>query len=161
MPQKEIALALASFLDSPAARALTAPRDDVRRVVEAFLAVAYDELGTEPQRLDGEELAVILEQRLPAHFRKADERAARAPEILAAYLEHLGETAVVTHAWELRRALDERAESFREAVRTGAFAGRAPVARGTPLVHRAEKLGRNDPCFCGSGRKFKKCHGQG
>jgi len=21
------------------------------------------------------------------------------------------------------------------------------------------KLGRNDPCFCGSGRKFKKCHG--
>ena len=20
------------------------------------------------------------------------------------------------------------------------------------------KLGRNDPCFCGSGKKFKKCH---
>jgi len=25
---------------------------------------------------------------------------------------------------------------------------------------RAEpKLGRNDPCHCGSGKKFKKCHG--
>jgi len=23
-----------------------------------------------------------------------------------------------------------------------------------------EKLGRNDPCWCGSGKKFKKCHGQ-
>ncbi len=22
-----------------------------------------------------------------------------------------------------------------------------------------DKLGRNDPCWCGSGRKFKKCHG--
>jgi preprotein translocase subunit SecA len=22
------------------------------------------------------------------------------------------------------------------------------------------KLGRNDPCFCGSGKKYKKCHGQ-
>jgi preprotein translocase subunit SecA len=22
-----------------------------------------------------------------------------------------------------------------------------------------EKLGRNDPCYCGSGKKFKKCHG--
>jgi uncharacterized protein YecA (UPF0149 family) len=22
------------------------------------------------------------------------------------------------------------------------------------------KLGRNDPCHCGSGKKFKKCHGQ-
>ena len=24
---------------------------------------------------------------------------------------------------------------------------------------RGAKLGRNDPCWCGSGRKFKKCHG--
>jgi len=22
------------------------------------------------------------------------------------------------------------------------------------------KLGRNDPCFCGSGLKYKKCHGR-
>ena len=22
-----------------------------------------------------------------------------------------------------------------------------------------EKFGRNDPCWCGSGKKFKKCHG--
>lgn len=27
-------------------------------------------------------------------------------------------------------------------------------------VRRDEpKLGRNDPCHCGSGKKFKKCHG--
>ncbi|MGA3127031.1 MAG: preprotein translocase subunit SecA [Candidatus Korobacteraceae bacterium] len=26
-------------------------------------------------------------------------------------------------------------------------------------VVRAEKVGRNDPCPCGSGRKYKKCHG--
>ncbi len=23
----------------------------------------------------------------------------------------------------------------------------------------SEQLGRNDPCWCGSGKKFKKCHG--
>ena len=22
-----------------------------------------------------------------------------------------------------------------------------------------EKIGRNDPCFCGSGKKYKHCHG--
>ena len=22
------------------------------------------------------------------------------------------------------------------------------------------KIGRNDPCYCGSGRKYKKCHGR-
>jgi uncharacterized protein YecA (UPF0149 family) len=28
-----------------------------------------------------------------------------------------------------------------------------------PYVREEPKLGRNDPCFCGSGRKYKKCHG--
>ncbi len=27
------------------------------------------------------------------------------------------------------------------------------------LTHRA-KIGRNEPCFCGSGKKFKLCHGR-
>jgi preprotein translocase subunit SecA len=26
-------------------------------------------------------------------------------------------------------------------------------------VDQSEQLGRNDPCWCGSGKKFKKCHG--
>lgn len=30
-----------------------------------------------------------------------------------------------------------------------------------PLERAAPKLGRNDPCPCGSGRKFKLCHGRG
>jgi preprotein translocase subunit SecA len=27
------------------------------------------------------------------------------------------------------------------------------------VVRAQAKLGRNDPCYCGSGKKFKKCHG--
>jgi SEC-C motif domain protein len=30
-----------------------------------------------------------------------------------------------------------------------------------PFRHAQPKLGRNDPCHCGSGKKFKKCHGVG
>lgn len=33
----------------------------------------------------------------------------------------------------------------------------APVQ---PFVREGEKVGRNDPCPCGSGRKYKQCHGQ-
>jgi preprotein translocase subunit SecA len=29
----------------------------------------------------------------------------------------------------------------------------------TRHVDEREKIGRNDPCWCGSGKKFKKCHG--
>ncbi len=30
----------------------------------------------------------------------------------------------------------------------------------TPFVREGRKLGRNDPCYCGSGKKFKHCHGK-
>jgi len=30
-----------------------------------------------------------------------------------------------------------------------------------PFKRETPKLGRNDPCHCGSGKKFKKCHGVG
>ncbi len=29
----------------------------------------------------------------------------------------------------------------------------------SPFVRKEKKVGRNDPCPCGSGKKFKKCHG--
>ncbi len=38
---------------------------------------------------------------------------------------------------------------------------RTNTANGTPkqkTVVKNKKLGRNDPCWCGSGKKFKKCH---
>lgn len=43
-----------------------------------------------------------------------------------------------------------------------------PVAEGEPAdtavatapVRNDQKLGRNEPCWCGSGKKFKHCHGQ-
>ncbi len=30
----------------------------------------------------------------------------------------------------------------------------------TPFVRKEKKLGRNEPCWCGSGKKFKQCHGK-
>ena len=35
-------------------------------------------------------------------------------------------------------------------------AGRRPAA---PASTRTRQIGRNDPCWCGSGKKYKKCHG--
>lgn len=29
-----------------------------------------------------------------------------------------------------------------------------------PFVRAGDKVGRNDPCPCGSQQKFKKCHGK-
>ncbi len=29
-----------------------------------------------------------------------------------------------------------------------------------PMVRDERKVGRNEPCPCGSGKKYKQCHGQ-
>jgi len=34
-----------------------------------------------------------------------------------------------------------------------------PVASGGSTYVASERVGRNDPCPCGSGQKFKRCHG--
>jgi len=44
---------------------------------------------------------------------------------------------------------------------TGNGDGEGPVG---PVVEQRhvsdeEQIGRNDPCWCGSGKKYKKCHG--
>ena len=31
---------------------------------------------------------------------------------------------------------------------------------GQPFVRNMQKVGRNDPCPCGSGKKYKHCHGR-
>ena len=35
------------------------------------------------------------------------------------------------------------------------------AATANPLSYaRSRKVGRNEPCWCGSGKKFKQCHGK-
>jgi preprotein translocase subunit SecA len=38
--------------------------------------------------------------------------------------------------------------------------GEAPTASDQPIVRGTKKVGRNDPCPCGSGKKYKQCHGK-
>jgi preprotein translocase subunit SecA len=52
------------------------------------------------------------------------------------------------------------AEAGALAAAAGALGGGATsVATAQRVTSEHEKLGRNDPCWCGSGKKYKKCHG--
>jgi len=53
-----------------------------------------------------------------------------------------------------------RARASAVAAPVGAASGGSPNGGGSPAPVPAGKLGRNDPCWCGSGKKFKKCHGR-
>src|SRR5256886_620749 len=48
----------------------------------------------------------------------------------------------------------------RQAGAATATAGSPNGGQGNTAPVGADKLGRNDPCWCGSGKKYKKCHGR-
>jgi hypothetical protein len=163
MATKRSTLELAAFLDSAQAQALDSIEPAVqRKVIEAFLSICYDELGTEPRLLDGHDVHHALGHILPGRLKRKDPLAEHVPAVLEAYFAHLKETAIVPNAFEIEAGLRGTTEEFLETVRTGHNAHHGHHhPKQAPVVHQAPKLGRNDPCSCGSGKKFKKCHGKG
>jgi preprotein translocase subunit SecA len=63
---------------------------------------------------------------------------------------------VSTSADELEEAFMRRKRRELEQARMAGAGDSQPVQQ---VVRSQEKVGRNDPCPCGSGKKFKKCHG--
>ncbi|MCX7627313.1 MAG: preprotein translocase subunit SecA [Methylophilaceae bacterium] len=49
---------------------------------------------------------------------------------------------------------------FDEALAGGTASEEAPPGPQTPITRQGVKIGRNDPCPCGSGKKYKHCHGR-
>ena len=79
------------------------------------------------------------------------------------------QAAAIQMAAEARRVKIEQAEAQEEHEDMSQYRAEKPDVNGaseeTVTPHepvRAEKrVGRNDPCPCGSGKKYKNCHGQG
>jgi preprotein translocase subunit SecA len=49
---------------------------------------------------------------------------------------------------------------YEEALAAGADGEAKPKPAAQPVVRQSQKIGRNDPCPCGSGKKYKHCHGK-
>lgn len=90
------------------------------------------------------------------------------PDLLACVYRHLPaqseEEQAYTKALDLEhplRSLDAAMEDLVHNVVELADLGRAERVRVSPIRRVAPKQGRNDPCACGSGKKYKNCHGRG
>ena len=95
----------------------------------------------------------------PPHERTLPPLVERQPHIYAKLTELLAED-VTTDAMtaEIAGVIFPPTQVIVEAF-DAAIDGRRPGERVGPVVRDAAKVGRNDPCPCGSGKKYKKCHG--
>jgi preprotein translocase subunit SecA len=111
-------------------------------------------------RIVTEELSKVtgLTEKAP-HERVAPELVAKQPHIYAKLAELLAEDvkeAAMTAdtAGTIIKPTEVVIEAF-----DAALSGARPGERQGTIV-AAEKVGRNEPCPCGSGKKYKKCHGE-
>jgi hypothetical protein len=95
----------------------------------------------------------------PAHERIAPALAGMQPHVYAKLAELLSEDVKESAMTpETAAAIIKPTEVVIEAF-DAALAGRRPGEKQGTVVADA-KVGRNEPCPCGSGKKFKKCHGE-
>jgi preprotein translocase subunit SecA len=73
--------------------------------------------------------------------------------------QQLTQTQTTNGQVQYQHETTQGAQAIAEAGGGQAVAAGVPSATGVVQASPHEKLGRNDPCWCGSGKKFKKCHG--
>ena len=138
----------ADFADTPAFGALEpAEKDAAVQLAAEFLRAACEAEGAGPDSVGEAGFRAALLDRIP-ELQFPDEVRARAPDILAAFLESLQAQGRHPGGASFVRAL---APAYRERLKPGGGVRTPPLKRGTTPI------GRNDPCPCGSGKKFKKC----
>jgi preprotein translocase subunit SecA len=74
-------------------------------------------------------------------------------------MEDAGEEAFQEALWAGQMAQHEQAKSYvQAAAQTDSTTNVETEKKKEPIRNRIEKIGRNDPCPCGSGKKYKNCH---
>ncbi len=160
MDEKWVRLEAIGFMESEQGRnTLCASKEEIRTVLLRFLRAIHHQLGKRPQDLDGEDMRLLLSDLLPKHFAPGDLLGSCTIEIISNYLDYLEEHQLVPALFELRNALAQEGGAFENRIQAGKGTGDGqPLGIQQETVrHRGTKVGRNDPCPCGSGKKFKKC----
>jgi hypothetical protein len=134
------------FCGSDAIRNFGSIREYAQDLLLQFMLAACEHRDLEPEDLEEADLKAALLDRLarlnvPASI-KSD-----APALCAAFLTQLeaegrlgGGRLLGAYVKALKESFDEKASGKKK-----------------PITNPGSRIGRNDPCPCGSGRKYKKC----
>ncbi len=120
-------------------RLLPANLTDAQKIVDADLAVLAADLAVHERAGAG------VTERQPHHVAKLKELLAE--DVKESAIPAEGAAIVFPTTQAVTEAFD------------AALSGRRRGQNLNPIVRDAPKVGRNDPCPCGSGKKWKRCHG--
>ncbi len=150
----------AAFLESATGRSFVdrhgaAARDGLALLIRALT----EDLAESPDGLDGEKVRELMQRILPARMEGREAFAALMPDLVEEFLTFTAAECGLASTFEWVHAVGASREGYAAALRDPARPRHGGTARFVPDVRPSAKLGRNDPCPCGSGKKYKKCCG--
>jgi SEC-C motif-containing protein len=154
---------LEEFLASQECRAVSGPDEGERRELATRLRHALDEVGRPLAKLSSGDLHGWLFHAVPERFEPGEPLSRHVGPVLQAMVAFAQRTGG-EKLGRLQRDLADALPDLEHALAHGHSHhhhhddddGDGPQE---PYVRESPKVGRNDPCPCGSGKKFKKCHG--
>jgi SEC-C motif-containing protein len=151
---------LDEFLRSEEAVAISGPTEDERREIAHRLHAALDEVGRPLHKLSTGDVHGWLFHAVPERFEPGESLARHVGSVLKALVAFAARTSG-EKLGRLHDAVHESLDDLEHALQHGHSHDHHPDEEDPqePYVRGAPKIGRNDPCPCGSGKKFKKCHG--
>lgn len=128
----------------------------VRRFVPEILA----EFGKAVRKIDREfpdevstgTFATVLTEVMP-RLALPEEARPHVPEVVARFLEYLQESGRVGEGSDWAAQVRVIGGSYAQRLKPGGGVKGVPIRKAV----KASPIGRNDPCPCGSGKKYKKC----
>jgi len=148
---------LDDFLSSPEAGPLDSVPEHARREVAARVLDSLGDLGVPLAALGASHAHGWLLHALPDHFPPDDPLLPHVAPLISAWLA-FAERASGAKLATFREACVEILPELGHVLEHG-HSHHHDHDIDEPYVRETPKVGRNDPCPCGSGKKAKKCHG--
>jgi len=154
---KVVRIEMKAFMKSPSSR-LVGDGEDVKTVLRLFLECFYIYHDMAPREMDGAAFREVVLKTLPRRFTGKETFVGLVPSVVRAYMDYLKRLTHIPDLAVIEKTIAELDEGFIKAVEEIEEADRIPdVPPATQIVRDFSKVGRNDPCPCGSGKKYKKC----
>lgn len=151
-------LLAASFRDGAEGRDAAARfADGFRPALDLCAFALTNDAGSTPRELDAEHLRDLLASALPGRITGAEPWRADVPDVLDAFLAFVAAEETLPTTWEWSSTIAASKAAYLEALKNAARPRLGAVGKQAPDRRAAPKLGRNEPCFCGSGKKYKHC----
>ena len=155
------------FLESKSLKA-TVHKTDAEYLTKSMLDYLFFEEKKELRELNEHHIKHFMLVHAPRRLNLTAEAAKVAPEILGNFLSFLDDTGHINNGSLLTDTISANKRAFLKTMpkpKKGTKATKKPAAKKPRRSRSAKKpiteakVGRNDPCPCGSGKKYKKCCG--